>query len=116
MSDISSFAIGNGAWCYCAYQMRVIDYLIEDDTSWNVYPKKEKYNSSVKNLETFQREREIVEDQIINGEIADLTSEEYDYWTKEEERYRLYITSSHIEFLRTLIIEKEKEKVADGLL
>ena len=116
MGDIESFTVGNGAWCYCSYQTRVIDYLIEDDASWDVYPEKERYNTSVKNLQNFQKEREIVEDQILNGEIADLTPEEYDNWAKQEEQYRFYITSSYTKFLRTLIIEREKEKVADGLL
>ena len=116
MRDISSFTVGNGAWCYCSYQTRIIDYLIEDDTSWDVYKIKDKYLSSIKNLRDFQRECEVLEEDIILNNREDLTEEKYAELVEREKELRFYWASNYKLFLQTLITEREKEKVADGLL
>ena len=116
MGTIESFTVGNGAWCYCSYQIRVIDYLIEDDLSWDVYPIKNEYKAMVKNLRDFQVEREIIEDEILQGIRDNLTEEEYRNLNIRDQMLRNNILSSQKLFLQALILEREKEKVADGLL
>ena len=93
-----------------------LTYLIEDDTSWDVYKIKDKYLSSIKNLRDFQRECEVLENDIILNNKEDLTEEKYAELVEREKELRFYQASNYKLFLQTLITEREKEKVADGLL
>lgn len=116
VGKLKSFTVGNGAWVYCAYQMRVIDYLIEDDTSWDVYLIKQEYKRMVNDLRVYQAENELLEDMIMQPGVEDLSPEKYEEMAKQETQLRDNINRVYQTFLQTLIEEQEKEKVADGLL
>ena len=116
VGELKSFTVGNGAWVYCAYQMRVIDYLIEDDTSWDVYLVKQEYERILNDLRTYQAENVLLEDMIMQPDVEDLSPERYEEMAKQETQLRSNVNLAYQTFLQVLIQEQEKEKVADGLL
>ena len=96
---IKSLVCGNGVFTQVAYQVRNIEYLIEEDDNWGVKPAKDNYEKAIQELQNhFEK--------LDNNETSDL--DENILRKNVKETYRIYIN--------TLIDEQIKEKEAEGLL
>ena len=109
MKDIESFTSGNGVWCDCAYQIQIIDYLIEEDIRdvYGVKAKKENYINVLNNFKPVNTngKREQVEPE---GK----TIEELIQWEDEQ---RKNIKEAYLIYMQTLIKGQEQERKDDGL-
>ena len=90
---------GNGAIMEVAYQIRIIDYNIEDDKNYNVYFYKNEYQKALETLQNY-----------LNN-----TSEK-DYNAQIENQYRQNIDNCYRLYILELIKAQEEEKKAEGLL
>lgn len=96
--------VGNGAILECAYQIREINYLIEEDSGWNILEKKSEYLKSIENFSNWQKECEDNES----------SSDDIIYLASKEQEYRQEINKKYKEYIETLIedqrIQAESEK------
>lgn len=93
---LASLSLGNGVMAEVAYQIRTIEYSIENDETWGVLPYKQAYEQAVEELNTY------------------LTSGDLSY--NAENSLRQKVHDSYIKYIQVLIEKQEEEKVADGLL
>lgn len=89
---------GNGAIMEVAYQVRTIDYLIEDDPNWGVKEPKAEYLKNVQNLKDL------------------LSNVDENYTSIKEVALRNNIKNSYTKYILALIKAQEEEKKAEGLL
>ena len=94
---IDSLICGNGTTVEVAYQMRTIDYFIEDDPNWGVKPFKEEYLKAVEELKDYLSK---VDDSTLDIEASK----------------RQKVVDTYKNFIKVLIAKQEEERVADGLL
>lgn len=85
LDTITSLVSSNGLVTEVGYQLRIIDYAIEDDPRYQSYNKKMIYNSYVSRLENY------------------ISSNDYNYAT--EQQYRAEMNSAYDEFILTLAQE-----------
>lgn len=120
-----SFIVGNGVTVECAYQVREIDYLIENDASWNTEPVKIIYLNKLKEFREWQNQCEIDEIEL-DSLIMDKTSPNYEnnykIWlykikvlAAQEENYREAIKNAYKVYIQTLISDQQKEAVSEVL-
>lgn len=101
---LSSLRCGNGAVIEVAYQVRIIDYLIEENSGYDVLLMKQKYLDAVNKFN--QHLKYVEEDSYPN-----------DYeWKEKETELRQEIDKTYKEYIKTLIIEQKKEKESEGIL
>lgn len=106
---LTSLSSGNGAIIEVAYQVRTIDYSIEDDDNWNVKLKKNNYLDLYTNLDNLLSENNL---KTINWEDETEVNNLY----KQEQAYRIAIKKAYNDYICTLIDDQEAERVAEGLL
>lgn len=111
MKDIKSFTIGNGVWCDCAYQIQMIDYLIEEDNQdvYGVKVKKDEYIAALNNFKAFQQ------DEDIKAEQNKINYEAYESQIILEDQHRYDINHKYLTYMQTLIKGQEQERKDDGL-
>ena len=95
-SKLESLKIGNGAAAEVAYQIRITDYLIEDNAIWAVKAAKDKYLNAVDALKSW-----------LDSDFSDDNN--------KEESLREDIDKAYLTYIRTLIIEQKKERESEGL-
>lgn len=93
LDTITELESSNGLVTEVGYQLRVIDYAIEDDPRYQTYNKKMTYNSCVSDLETY------------------INSGNYNYETEQE--YRAAIDTAYSDFILTLIQELAVNNLAE---
>lgn len=93
LDTITELESSNGLITEVGYQLRVIDYGIEDDPRYQTYEKKMTYNSYVSRLENY------------------ITSEDYNYAT--EQQYRADIETAYTDFILTLIRELAESNLTE---
>ena len=113
MKGIESFTIGNGVWCDCAYQIQVIDYLIEENIRdvYGVKAKKEEYIKALNDFKDFQN------DEDLKAKLNEINYdyEEYKSQINLEDTYRKNIKDTYLIYMQTLIRGQEQERKDDGL-
>lgn len=113
MKGIESFTTGNGVWCDCAYQIQMIDYLIEEDIRdvYGVKSKKEEYIKALNDFKDFQN------DEDLKAELNEINYdyEEYKSQINLEDTYRKNIKDTYLIYMQTLIKGQEQERKDDGL-
>lgn len=85
LNTITELESSNGLVTEVGYQLRVIDYAIEDDSRYQTYEKKKVYNTCVSNLENY------------------INSGNYNHETEQE--YRAAIDAAYSDFILTLTQE-----------
>lgn len=98
-TELSDLLCGNGSIIEAAYQMRIIDYNIEDDINYDVHTYKNDYLQALKTLETY---------------LNDI--QENTYSAELEAEYRADINTKYRDYILHLITAQEEEKRAEGLL
>jgi hypothetical protein len=79
----TNFTIGNGVVLECAYQVREIDYLIEEDNSWNIFPIKTLYLNKIEEFKEWQKQCEENEselDSLIENKNTPNYLDNYNNW------------------------------------
>lgn len=110
-----SFKIGNGAMLECAYQIREVNYLIEENKIWNTLEQKNKYLELLKEFRQWQIDCEKNE-----SELDDLLKTNYDMWLYQinmlalkEISYRENINKQYKIYIQTLIKDQKEEAVSE---
>jgi hypothetical protein len=98
-TELSDLLCGNGSIIEAAYQMRIIDYNIEDDINYDVHTYKNDYLQALKTLEIY---------------LNDI--QENTYSAELEAEYRADINTKYRDYILHLIAAQEEEKRAEGLL
>ena len=106
-----SFTIGNGAMVECAYQTRIVDFLIESNDNWDTVTEKEKYETAVTVFRNWQYDCEQDE-----STLDQLLEEDRYRWEQtmlmlagQEQQYRKIINNAYQSYIQTLIKDQEKE-------
>ena len=110
-----SFKIGNGAMLECAYQIREVNYLIEENKIWNTLEQKNKYLELLKEFRQWQIDCEKNE-----SELDDLLKTNYNMWLYQinmlalkEISYRENINKQYKIYIQTLIKDQKEEAVSE---
>lgn len=99
---LSSLVGGNGVTIHVAYQIRIINYLIEDDEKWLVYPYKQAYLAAEKQLSDY---------------IAHVPENGYtDLDLENEQILRENVKTKYRQYINALIDEQDKQREAEGLV
>lgn len=99
---LDSLVNGNGCVMEASYQIRTIDYSIEDDSTYGVKAVKDSYLQAVQNLNNYLNSKD---------DITDL--KEFD---KNIKIYRLTVEQNYISYILALVKAQEEEKKAEGLV
>lgn len=99
---LDSLVNGNGCVMEASYQIRTIDYSIEDDPTYGVKAVKDSYLQAVQNLNNYLNSKD---------DITDL--KEFD---KNIKIYRLTVEQNYISYILALVKAQEEEKKAEGLV
>lgn len=99
---LDSLVNGNGCVMEASYQIRTIDYSIEDDPTYGVKAVKDSYLQAVQNLNNYLNSKD---------DITDL--KEFD---KNIKVYRLTVEQNYISYILALVKAQEEEKKAEGLV
>ena len=108
---LKSLVNGNGCVMEASYQIRIIDYSIEDDPTYGVKAAKSSYLQAVKSLNNCLSDRDgdsLKEDIIENDKLEDLDSQIKGQRLTVEQLYTAYILA--------LVKAQEEEKKAEGLI
>ena len=97
-----SLICGNGCTLEVAYQIRIIDYSIEEDNTYKVKGYKEQYLSALESLNSYLKAED---------EIADIET-----FNTEVEQLRSIVDSTYRSYVLALIEAQKEEKEAEGLL
>lgn len=99
---LKSLICGNGCILEAAYQIRIIDYSIEEDNTYQVINYKNQYNAAKNALNDFLTDTSEI------GNVEQFNKKLQELQTTVNSAYRLYILS--------LIEAQEEEKKSEGLL
>ena len=97
-----SLICGNGCTLEVAYQIRIIDYSIEEDNTYKVKGYKEQYLSALESLNSYLKAED---------EVADIET-----FNTEVEQLRSIVDSTYRSYVLALIDAQKEEKEAEGLL
>lgn len=102
VGKIKDLRCGNGCNIELSYQIRNIDYSIEDDTTYNVYTYKKQYEIALQDLNNYLSSTSAITD--------------IDTFATKEKELRSTVKRAYNAFVLALVKAQEEEKKAEGLV
>lgn len=98
---LTSLEVGNGSMLIASYQIRTIDFSIEDDSLWGVKIYKDNYLNLKAELDNY-----------LDGLNDESVPEDYEM----EQELRKRVKQAYAQYINALIEEQKKEREAEGKL